>query len=368
MRCGVGASKALYGANTMRARKDIYDKHNVGVYHCFSRCVRRARLCGDDEFSGKNYDHRKDWIEGLLEIAAAAYVIDILTFGILDNHFHVMLRNRPDLKKKLGPMAVARRWLLLHPIRRDENGKACEPTMDEIMAITRDKRRIKELRGRLADISWLMGFVKERVARWANKEDDVTGTFFEKRYEMRRLLTENAVLACSIYIDLNPIRAGVALTPETSCHTSAYLRIQGMSARKAGETSKAAMTDRWLSAIHDGKTPEHMRFGAQSWRASDNPGLPMTEEQYLQLLDWTGRQAKKGKRGKIPDDLEPILTRLGIREERWIDLATGFNQLFRRIAGDVEEVERQARSSGKRCFHGVTNCREFFGGKPKSKE
>ena len=86
----------------------------------------------------------------------------------------------------------------------------------------------------------------------------------------------------------------------------------------------------------------------------------MTLEQYLNLLDWSGRQAKRGKRGKIPDDLEPILTRLGLNTERWIELATEFDTLFRRIAGDVEEVERYAESRGRSWFHGITNCRDLF--------
>ncbi len=111
----------------MNARKEIYDKHSEGVYHCFSRCVRRAFLCGDDEYSGKNYDHRKGWIADLLELAASCYVIDVISFSVLDNHFHVILRNRPDRAKKLTPTAIARRWLLLHPKRCDEHGNALEP-------------------------------------------------------------------------------------------------------------------------------------------------------------------------------------------------------------------------------------------------
>ena len=205
----------------MIARKDIYDRDEMGVYHCFSRCVRRSFLCGEDEYSGQNYDHRKGWIEELLELAATGFVIDVISFSVLDNHFHVMLRNRPDLRDKLPPMGVARRWLLLFPKRRKEDGTPCEPSMEEMRKITKDPKRVDVLRERLGNISWMMGYVKERVAKWANKEDGVGGTFFEKRFQMIRLLSENAILACSIYVDLNPIRAGVAKTPETSTRTSA---------------------------------------------------------------------------------------------------------------------------------------------------
>ena len=67
-------------------------------------------------------------LEELLEEVAECHLIDLLAFAVLDNHFHVLLRNRPDLKRKLTPSSVARRWLLLHPKRRDDKGKACEPT------------------------------------------------------------------------------------------------------------------------------------------------------------------------------------------------------------------------------------------------
>lgn len=162
----------------------------IRVYHCFSRCVRRAFLCGVDEYTGKNDDHRKQWIEDLLELAASCHVIDVLSFGIMDNHFHVMLRNRPDLEKKLSPTTVARRWLLLHPKRRDKNGKPCEPTRKELHEITKDKKRVAELRKRLANILWLMGFVKERVARRANAEDEVSGAFLFLR-------NDSECVACS---------------------------------------------------------------------------------------------------------------------------------------------------------------------------
>ena len=53
-----------------RARNQIVDENEPGLYHCFSRCVRRAFLCGQDEYTGKNYDHRKQWIEERLEFLA----------------------------------------------------------------------------------------------------------------------------------------------------------------------------------------------------------------------------------------------------------------------------------------------------------
>lgn len=348
------------GAEMTIARKHIYDVDEIGLYHCFSRCVRRAFLCGTDDYTGKNYDHRKQWLEELLEEATSCHVVDLISFAVLDNHFHVLLRNRPDLKRKLTPSAVARRWLLLHPKRRDDKGKACEPTRKELREITRDPKRVKELRERLVNISWYIGYIKERLARRANKEDDVRGTFFEKRFEMRRLLTENAGLACSVYIDLNETRAKVAQTPETSTHSSIFLRIRGLQARRAGKKSKQDMADRWLAPISATYLPQNQRFADKGWRPSDDPALALTIEQYLQLVDWSGRQVRKGKAGTIPAELAPILDRVGINSERWLDVLQSFGELFPRVAGNAEQVEEHAASHDRHWFHGVNNCRQIF--------
>jgi len=52
---------------------------------------------GDDPVSGKNFDHRKVWIEVYLQQFAAAFGIDLLGYAILSNHFHLILRTRPDV-------------------------------------------------------------------------------------------------------------------------------------------------------------------------------------------------------------------------------------------------------------------------------
>jgi REP element-mobilizing transposase RayT len=77
----------------------LFDPAEVGVYHCINRCVRRAFLCGVDPLTGKNFDHRKDWIQGRLQFLAGHLGIDILGFAVMSNHVHVILRNRPDIVK-----------------------------------------------------------------------------------------------------------------------------------------------------------------------------------------------------------------------------------------------------------------------------
>jgi hypothetical protein len=65
-------------------------------YHCFNRIVRRNFLCGFDPHSGKDYSHRLEWLYQRLRYLARYFALDVLGYAILSNHFHLVLRNRPD--------------------------------------------------------------------------------------------------------------------------------------------------------------------------------------------------------------------------------------------------------------------------------
>ena len=91
------------------ARADLFDPAEVSVVHCINRCVRRCFLCGDDPHTGANYDHRKAWLERRLAFLAGQFGIDVLGFAILSNHFHLVLRNRPDVVAAWSDSEVASR-------------------------------------------------------------------------------------------------------------------------------------------------------------------------------------------------------------------------------------------------------------------
>ena len=76
-------------------RREVFDPNEVSVMHCINRAVRRAMLCGVDKFSGKSYEHRRDWVKERLIYLAQFYGIDVLGYAIMGNHLHVILRNRP---------------------------------------------------------------------------------------------------------------------------------------------------------------------------------------------------------------------------------------------------------------------------------
>ena len=99
------------------ARVEVFDADEVAMGHVIKRPVRRGCLMGDDPLTGKNYDHRKSWMEHELEHLAKFFSIDLLCYAILSNHFHLVLRSRPDVVAQWDDRQVARRWLMLCPNR-----------------------------------------------------------------------------------------------------------------------------------------------------------------------------------------------------------------------------------------------------------
>ncbi len=372
-------------------RYEILDPDEVGIYHCVSRCVRRAFLCGVDVVTGRCFDHRKEWIEDATALLASQFAIDVLDSCVMSNHIHHVLRNRPDIAEQWSDEEVVRRWWNICPKRKEPDGSPSEMTDAELQMRLSDKEQVQEYRRRLSDISWFMKVLKEPVAKRANREDSTTGHFWAERFHSTRLLDEAAVLACSIYVDLNVIRAGQAQTPEDSRYTSAWHRIQALlqtngtpwSAEEDGadatdvaqavervDDSREAVSstehfcaanaerpDAWLAPI-----PEAGEAGnrtSPTCRASDKGFLSLTVQQYLELLDWTGRQVRGGA-GQIPDHLASILERLGIVVERWAATITSLDGWFPRVMGRAAAVTQAAADAGRRWFRGVGWCRTAF--------
>ena len=340
------------------ARRQIVDEIEVGVYHCVSRCVRRAFLCGQDALTGRNYDHRKHWMQSRMEELASIFAVDVLGFSLMSNHLHVVLRNRPDLTAQWSDEEVALRWWRLHPLRRNADGSPAEPEEQEIAGLLADREALAEHRRRLSSISWWMRSLCELIARRANREDHVTGRFWEGRFKSQALLDESAILACSVYVDLNPIRAKLADTPETSKYTGAFERILARQAAAAATIDQnqtatvSAARDAWLSPLPEQDAGTTADSVPPPTRASNRGFLPMSLDDYLTLLDWTGRQLRDDKRGAIPDELRPILERLAINADTWLDTVTCFGRWFHRAVGRMSSMAARANRSGRFWFQG----------------
>ena len=367
------------------ARVEVFSPEDVAVVHVMNRVVRRCFLLGQDPVTGKNYDHRKVWIEDQLRKLAAGFGIDLLGFAILSNHFHLILRSRPDCVEKWDDTEIARRWLTLCPVRKDENGQGEEPNEAELNSIRNDPDRLKLIRSRLSDISWWMRLLCHNIALRANREDEETGRFFTSRFRAVRLLDEQALAACAAYVDLNPIRAAIAESLETSDFTSARRRIQAInyatsqaepvkqeipatSSESAATSDKKAASrpmpnpDRFLSPLplNERTTKSGPVLNKDGTRCSDKGFLPMSSADYLDLLDWTGRQLAKGKRGRIPHSVTPILKRLSLDRHAWCDLVKNFGKRFFHVAGTPSTIDSTISRVNHHRYHVPSETRKLF--------
>ena len=163
------------------ARSQLVDVSVTRYYHCISRCVRRAFLCGE------GYEHRKQWIEDRLEALSQAFAVSVCGFSVMDNHLHVLARLDTDDANRWSAEEIVRRWSLAYP-RKNAEGEEIEVSQEWIDDLAKDEQRVERLRERLASLGWFMKALKEPLARLANKEDGCQGTFWESRYKSIAIL------------------------------------------------------------------------------------------------------------------------------------------------------------------------------------
>ena len=340
------------------ARGEYLDPAEVQIVHAVQRCVRRAFLCGKDPLSGKSFEYRRAWIRQRLEFLASVFGIDCLTYTVLSNHLHLVLRSRPDVVAQWSDEEVARRWWRLFPQRREPDGSPVDPADHDLGMIVDNPARLEQIRGRLSDVSWWMRCTAENIARRANAEEGVTGRFWEGRFKAQLILDEASLLACAAYVDLNPVRASLAKTPEESQFTGAKDRIDDLrtrgedkrgSATHGWERSRRRRMSGWMSPLEIKERVDEADADLETSgrRASQRGFLSLSLTRYLELLDWTGRQIRLGKRGAIPQHLGGILERIGLNSSTWCELVRRFGKVFKRAAGTAESMAAEATRRGQ---------------------
>jgi REP element-mobilizing transposase RayT len=313
-----------------RSRKSQIALEATPYYHCTSRCVRRAFLCGRDEHSGNDYEHRRGWIEQRIKALASVYALDICAYAVMSNHYHIVLHINAEKAEAWSDTEVIQRWhtlyagnLLSHEYLA---GKDLHDAQIKVVA-----ELVTEWRARLMSISWFMKALNEDIARQANAEDNCTGRFWEARFKSQALLDEKALATCMAYVDLNPIRAQMAATPETSEFTSVKERIA-----TAQSTPESSLP-------HQPKT----LFPFVGYSRQDMPtGLPFRLQDYLDLVDWTGRQIRNDKRGSIAERMPPILECLNIDTDHWVYSTQHFESQFKGLVGTAHSIKATFQQFG----------------------
>ncbi len=329
-----------------KPRKALVSLEATPYYHCVSRCVRRAFLCGADLYSGRDYEHRRDWIEQRMLELASVFAIDVCAYAVMSNHYHVVLHIDRAQALSWSESEVALRWRQLfagHPlVTRFLDGIALSQTEQRLV-----NELISTWRERLLDISWYMRCLNESIARQANQEDGCSGRFWEGRFKSQALLDEKALAACLAYVDLNPIRSKMAATPEESDYTSVQLRIRSLLSSPNGHSASQPM--------------ELMSFAGNPHK--DMPkGLPFKVEDYLELVDWTGRILRDDKRGSIPLHYPSILERLQLDPRHWLYMTKSFESNFKGLVGTAFKLKAACAKLGYKRTPNLNICQRLLSG------
>jgi len=257
----------------------------------------------------------------------------------MSNHHHVVLYINMAEAHSLTDKEVYERWhqlykgsLLTQKFVRDEPLDGAQ-----WLAV---KEKLNQWRLELANISRFMWALNEPIARMANAEDQCTGRFWESRFKSQALLDEKALAACMAYVDLNPVRAKMAATPEASEHTSIKRRVEQQKADKPQPLKLADFV---------GNPRELMP-----------QGLPFQLKDYCQLVDATGRAIRENKRGYIDNDLPPILERLDISSTEWLELTTQFESRFKSLVGCKDTLKSAIRVLGLKRRPALANCQALL--------
>ena len=216
-----------------------------------------------------------------------------------------------------------------------------------------------------------MRTLNEHIARQANAEDGVKGRFWEGRFKSQALLDEQALLAAMAYVDLNPIRAGIAETPESSDYTSIQECV--------GEVAEKTPSQDQVTKPTPATQPDVQTLDGEPLRAEDKVqplqqaalmpfdaaaqtpwAIPFAFDDYLELVDWTGRAIRSDKREHIPASHPKILDRLGIDPEQFVGRSERLLEAFGTAVGaPASMVDLCARRQSK-YLRGLHAAREIF--------
>jgi putative transposase len=328
------------------ARQRLISLQETTYYHCISRCVRRAWLCGKDPYNGKSFEHRRQWVLDRLQELSDIFSIEICAYAILSNHYHVVLHVSVDQASEWSDVEVAQRWMRLYKGHLlVDRYLAGEPlSAAERVAVS---ELIETWRKRLFDISWFMRCLNEHLAQRANQEDQCRGRFWEGRFKSQALLDETALLTCMSYVDLNPIRAGIADTPEESDFTSIQERIRAWQAKTTASTKQ-------------NNSEIRLRPFVGSRNAHTDSAIDFSLQDYLELVDWTGRAIRDDKKGSIPNELLPIMQRLGVESETWLTSIKHYNRDYFSVLGALDRIKTFAQAQGKAWCRGQEVARRTY--------
>lgn len=196
-----------------------------GVYHCMTRTVNGERLFKDRD---------KEVLRKMIRQVADFCGVEVLTYCIMSNHFHVLVRVSGG--EQVSDSELKRRYKVLYPKPTKYQEVTAEEMFKVLLAGGEDAAAIRQkLLARMGDISAFMKTLKQRFSVWYNRSHQRYGTLWADRF--KSVLVEgqgNPLQTMAAYIDLNPVRAGLVEDPKDYRFCGYAEAVAGLKESKSG--------------------------------------------------------------------------------------------------------------------------------------
>ena len=181
------------------------------------------------------------------------------------------------------------------------------------------------------------------ISREANREDNCKGKFWEGRFKSQALLDEKALFSWLAYVDLNPIRVGIASSVEDSEFASISDRIKQHKSHQRQQKKPSA----------DCHAPSQPYSWLPLSPIADNNGILLSYSDYFELVDWSGRHIDPKKTGFIDESIISILQELGIEIDDWTLAVKDFRRHYGSFAGSEMQLRDYAHRHARSWCKGV---------------
>ncbi|MFO0818526.1 MAG: hypothetical protein U1A77_11330 [Pirellulales bacterium] len=376
-----------------RIRRDLVDPNEVGIYHCWSRCVRRLKFDGGDCGPLTENPERRYWFSQRLEALASVFAIEVHEYGVLDHTVNSLLTIRPDIAAGWSDEEVVRRWTRLS--RKKLDLVVGELPEQEFKELVDNPHYVDDKRKRLSDLSWFMIMLKEPISLAANQEDGASGHAFAERFGCARLHSQEEILQVVTEIHAQSVSSGLA-EPSELVGLSSYCdrwedgqvcmgknlveresdavqeavgielpdELDGKTSAEPRQTSCAVACEhdartclpKRSSCGRQSKCPEKVRRPKAGWmtpwgasgdgydgvaakrRLSNESHLAIDRELFDGVLKRCCQRVKNvvGVRVSVPAELPEELRRLDFDESRWADAYPRTARRFDRLARKAE--------------------------------
>lgn len=242
------------------------------MYHCMTRAVNGERLF---------HDREKEILRKIIWQVADFSGVEVLTYCVLSNHFHVLIRVMGD--QVVSDAELMRRFRVLCPKPTKYQTESAKVMESQLCAggVEADAIR-RKLLARMSDVSEFMKTVKQRFSVWYNRSHQRYGTLWAERF--KSVLVEgkgNPLQTMAAYIDLNPVRAGLVADPKDYRFCGYAEAVAGVPEAKRGMIH--VWSDHGVKRVDSALRAHRMLiFGKH---ASGTGLSEMTRERALKILD-----------------------------------------------------------------------------------